>query len=333
MTEPGPVPPPSGAVPPVPPPPPVAPPSSGAPLPPPTGSPIDGPTFSAPPPRPSRPWLIPVIIGGSLLVVALIVGVSVAAFTFATTLAQSSSEPPTDSDPDDDSDATVDGEPGAPIAADPLDCDGCFDIDDARALSLPDSAYADIGLAATDGDDYETTARLDQIDQTKWWKSDGGTPEECYPIYPVAPLFTMPGTPGDSAAGDDPVFYSPWHHNGDEYYYFREAIRVFDDSEAAAAHLHSLEATIAECPTYALPESGWSSRVTAAAALDLPDSVAAYGWVERGGVNRYYGFDLQRGNLVARITLGSDPSGPSEAEYRGVVEAYADALAALDPEG
>lgn len=338
MAEPGPFPPPSGALPPVPavpvPPAPVLP----APvLPAPTGLPVGGPTFPAvPPPPPRRPWLIPVILLGSLAAVALIAVVAFIAIQLATSVSRiPSSEPDSapDSAPVGELDDLLEGDPGSPIAVDPLDCVACFGIHEARTLTLPDEAYAEVGLPKSDGEVYEITAGDDQIDQTKWWKADGGSPDTCYFAYSTSPLFFAPGAPGDPAAEDDPVYYPEWHYDTSDYYYFSEGIRVFDDTDTASAYLAQLESAIAGCPDYSFSESGWSTVLTAAPAIDLPDSVAAYGWAESGGLNRYYGIDLQRGNLVVRLSLLSDPGGPTEAEFRQLAEAYAVLLAELEPSG
>lgn len=337
MTDPGSFTPPGGAPPsrtgdPVPPVPPAPV------LPAPTGQPI-GATYPVmmPPPPPRRPWLIPVIIVGALAFVGLIVGVAAVAIQLATSFAEQDPFPAPDSAPDSEPigelDDLLEGDPGSPVAVDPLDCDICFGIDDARTLELPAEAYAEVGLPNTDGEVYETSAGDDQIDQTKWWKGDGGTPDTCYFAYPSAPLFLAPGPAGDPTAEADRVYYPEWHHDDEEYYYLTEGIRVFADSAAATTYLAELETAIAGCPDYSYSESGWFSLVTATPALELPDSVAAYGWAESGALNRFYGVDLQRGNLVARLTLTSDPGGPTETEFRHLVEAYAALLAELEPAG
>lgn len=80
------------------------------------------------------------------------------------------------------------------------------------------------------------------------------------------------------------------------------------------------------------PRSGFAARVAAAPALRLPDSVAAYGWTESNDYSRVYAVDLQRGNLVARVTLTTDGSGPTETEFRVLAEEYAVLLAGLEPQ-
>lgn len=333
MTEPGPFTPPGGLVPPAAPPPvpPYVPPASVSarptPTPPaPTGPPIGvAPTWSAPPPR-RRRWLIPVIIGGSLAVVGLIAGVAFAAIQLATSASQTAFSPSGGN-----LDDLLEGDPGSPVAVDPLDCGHCFDVDDARSLELPADAYAEIGLPRSDDEAYDITAGEDHTDNTEWWKSDGGSPDRCYFTLTSAPLFFAPGDSGDPSADGDIVHYADWHLDSSEYYSFTETVRVFDDSASAAVHLAALESAVDGCSSYTYSATGWDTAVSATPALDLPPDVAAYGWAESTGLSRYYGVDVQRGNLVARLTLNSDPDGPTELEFRDLVEAYAVLLGELKP--
>lgn len=333
MTEPGP------PTPPTPPSGPLTPPSAPShpapPLPPPAGAPIGAvPSFPPmPPPPPSRPWLIPVIIGSVLAAVVLIAGVVFAAVQIANLSRPAAVDAVDDDDPGSSRpDPLLEGDPGSPVAEEPLPCGACFGLADARDIELPEASYEALGLPVSDESTYETTVGDEQTLNTKWWRSDGGTPEECYYGYPNAPLFFTSDEHDDPGANTDTIYYPEWHSDEDEYYYFTEAVRVFDDSTLATAYLAGIEAAIAGCPSLAFPESGYSAKVSAAPALDLPASVATYGWVESGGDGRYYAFDLQRGNLVARLTLGSDGLGPSEQEFRALVEEYAALLAELEPE-
>jgi hypothetical protein len=336
MTEPGPCTPPGGAVPPpnaAVPPPPLAPPTGTPTFF--TSAPSGVPSLPVPPPPPrSRTWLLPVIIGGSLILAGIIAGVVVAAFQFATWVGEAPlANPPGDSDvPSGTGDDLLEGDPGSPVAVDPLECTGCFILSDARNLALPDENYAAIGLPENDGTTVDGLTAKEQRNQSGWWADDGGSPDACYFTYTDAPLSLVPGE-ADAVAKDDALYYPAWHYDRDEYYVLRQGIRLFDDSAAATTHLAGLDSAIDGCPNYALPGTGWAAVVTPAPALTLPDSVAAYGWVEVGGPTRYYAVELQRGNLVARLALNSDPDGPSEAEFRELVEAYAVLLGELEPTG
>lgn len=321
---------------------PVAP---SAPLPPPSGPPI--PTYPAapalaptptygyvPPPPPGRPrWLIPVIAGGSallLVVVALVVVGAVALGSFYRDLPGGGTDggspvvgapaPP------------IAGDPGSPLASDPLDCVGCFTYSDATRLRLAFIAYSDLGLEYADGELFDTTVAEDRAISEQNWADVGGEPSECYFAFPQAPLGHTLGE-GSAEADDDRVHYPSWHSDEDEYYWLTEGVRLFDDSAGATAYMEGLAAAVDGCDTYSLPDSGWSGRVIPAAALTVPDEVAAYGWIETAGYSRYYVIDLQRGNLVQRLTLSSDGVGPREAQFRMFAEAYAELLAELEPSG
>jgi len=228
-------------------------------------------------------------------------------------------------------DDLVPGDPGSPVAAEPLTCAECFRLADVQRLALPDASYLRVGLAIGDSSLFRVAASEDQADQTGWWTDDGGTPDACYFTYAKAPLFFDPGIVDDLPARGDPVFYPAWHTDRDEYYLFSEGIRIFDDSAAATAYLTHLPDAVAGCPDYELTAVDWSASLTPTAGMDLPPSVASYGWVESDGDSRYFVTDMQRGNLVVRLALFTDADGPSEADFRDLVAEYADLLDALEP--
>lgn len=306
-------------------------------LPPPTGaprasSPPPPSTYGmVPPPPAARPgWLIPVVIGGGVVLLG-VVGIIVAGAVYlGTTLRElpGGGSGPVAAPPA----APIDGDPGLPLANEPLDCVGCFTPADAARLRLAYVEYAQLGLEFSDGAPFDSTVgdELDLVEQQ--WSEVGGDPDSCFFAFPQAPLAHVLGD-RSAAADDDHVHYPSWHYDEAELYWLTEGTRLFDESADATAHMSALASAIDGCGSYALPDTGWSSRVAPAPALDVPAEVAAYGWVETGGVNRYYVVDLQRGNLVMRIALNSAGGGPSELEFRGVVEAYAELLGALEPSG
>jgi hypothetical protein len=337
MTEPGPFTPPSGALTPRQAAAETPPTASGAVLPPPTGAPIGWAPPAPPPPPRRRRWLIPVIAGGVLAFLALLVGVGVVAAQLAgnlrdTTIAGPFVEDPTVENPVvEQPEDLLDGDPGSPVAAEPLACVDCFRLGDVQNLALPDASYLRVGLALSDDSLYRMSASEEQADQTGWWTDDGGTPDACYFTYPKAPLFFDPGIVDDLPARGDTVLYPAWHTDRDEYYLFTEGIRMFDDTAAATAYLTRLPDAVAGCPDYDLTEVGWTASLSATPAMELPPSVASYGWVETDGYSRYFATDVQRGNLVVRLTLFTDAYGPSEADFRDLVAEYAEVLAALEP--
>lgn len=337
MTDPGPFAPPSGALPPR-----TADsgpaPAPGPALPPPTGTPIATTPPAAvvvPPPPPSRPWLIPVIVAGSLVVLALLAGAVFASVTLADAVAQGPFGALGDDDVEDEfgqMDSPLRGDPGTPIAADPLTCGACFNVAHAQMITFPSGSYAALGVPITDGFTYETTVGADQVEKTGWWVSDGGMPDACYFTVTQSPLYVAPGASDGADANDDDVYYPDWHSDGEDYYLLTESFRVFDDTAQATAHLGDVEAAVGGCSSVSYPDQGWSATVAAAPALELPSSVAAYGWSEGNAYGRYYAVELQRGNLVARLVLSTDAYGATESEFRAFAEEYAAALAALEPQ-
>jgi hypothetical protein len=329
MTEPGPFIPPGGPVPPPPPPPPTGAPISIVP----TNVVPTGvvPMTPVPPPPRRRRWLIPVILGGSLLLAGLIAGVAVVAVQLATW----ASDLPTTSPPDGPGsdellppDDLVEGDPGDPVAGEPLDCVTCFAPDDVRQIEVPDAAYARLGLPVDDRQPFEVPMFTDQRDYVGWWEDDGGSPDECYFAYTQAPLLFAPER--DGIANSDQIVYASSHSDPDGVYWLAEGSRVFVTNAAASAHMLELEAAVDGCLAYSLTGAGYAAEVTAAPAFEVPRDVAAYGWVETAGLSRYYAVDVQRGNVVTRLSLFSNSQGPSELQFREFVERYAQALADLE---
>jgi hypothetical protein len=330
MTEPGPFTPPGEPIPPAgaPVPPPALPPA----LPPPTGVPIGfTPLPSAPAPARPKRWLVPVIIGGSLLVAALIAGVAVAAAQLATWVGDlPSAGAPDDRDADElgEPGDLVEGEPGDPVASEPLDCVTCFASDDVVNIDVPNGAYARLGLPIDDRQPFEVPMFANQREHVDWWEDDGGSPDECFFAYTQPPLLFVPER--DGVANSDQILYASSHSDADGDYWLTEASRLFVTNSAAAAHMVELELAVDGCPEYSLSGAGYAAVVTPAPAFAVPADVAAYGWVETAGVSRFYAADVQRGNVVTRLSVFSDSQGPSEQQFRAFVEEYARALGALE---
>jgi hypothetical protein len=108
--------------------------------------------------------------------------------------------------------------------------------------------------------------------------------------------------------------------------------RVFRDSASATEHLGELDGLLDTCTGYDYEaEDGiWSTAVTPAPALDVPDSVCP-GMVAEPRVGGTSEADIQRGNLVVRLVLITDGDGPTEQQFRQFAEEYAALLAELEP--
>lgn len=271
------------------------------------------------------------IIGGSLLVIGLIAGVAVVAVGLATWVGDLPGSVSSGGDPDElaSPDDLVEGEPGDPVASEPLDCVTCFASDDVIRIDVPNGAYVRLGLPIDDRQPFEVPMFTDQREHVDWWEEDGGSPAECFFAYTGPPLLFEPVR--DGIANSDQILYASSHSDAAGDFWITEASRIFVTHSAATDHMQQLVEAIDGCPTYSLTGAGYAAEVTPAPAFAVPSDVAAYGWVESAGLSRFYAADVQRGNVVTRLSLFSNSQGPSEQEFRAFVEEYAQALADLEP--
>ena len=278
------------------------------------------PTYSMPPRR--RPWLPWVIVGGCIALVglfALFVIVVVNLIAGARPLA---------------GDALVAGEPGLPIAEEPLECaDECFGADNIPFTQPSTGALLALGLDVTTYEwgtfDPMTAGELHRGNIPGWIDMEG---------YPDSCFFVPGNTPTsftDSDDSTDEVQYTGTNSSVDKLNTLEQSVRFFQDSASAEAYLSELATNILDCDLveYGSGQDYYSAEVTPAPLLDLPPSVAAAGWVRTGDVGqrwRSYVIDLQRGNMVVRTRLLTDGS-VSEAEYRNLVRTLANQLELLEP--
>ncbi|MGX5681172.1 hypothetical protein [Schumannella luteola] len=229
----------------------------------------------------------------------------------------------------------ITGEPGPAVAVDPVACPrDCFGEDVFGEVGLDTDAYSGLGpLEQTEewGDYTDTTPSKEYTYSARYWSEGEGTPVECFPLYSQVPVATpfdvRPDAPGDVIA------YLGYFETDDQYSGLQESGRVFTDSASAEAHMTTLKGMIAGCTSYEIGsgDSYWTADVSPMPALDLPDSVAAVGWVEDSPWGRFYAADLQRGNLVVRAALYTDGL-VGEQEYRDYVEQLAQQLADIETE-
>jgi len=289
----------------------------------------------------SRPrWLLPVaILGATVLLAGLVGGAAVLLAWMAPRILETVAGPPSVGDEEDWADYPLaedllEGDPGSPLADSPLDCTGCFTAADAKAIQLDDALYEQLGLTEGVGVPHSLRLARVQAETIDQWRADGVAPDTCYFVWGFAPV---PMTP-DEIDRDDPSFIQtvvtkPDRSDPSGYYWARSSIRVFADSAGAVTHMTGLDDAIDGCHemTWA---TGESTVLSAAPALDLPADVAGYTWAEdTEGVWRFYGADLQRGNLVVRLTMNSDGYGATEGEFRAYVEEFARQLSAATPTG
>ncbi|WP_395639251.1 hypothetical protein, partial [Pseudolysinimonas sp.] len=167
------------------------------------------------------------------------------------------------------------------------------------------------------------------------WRTQDGSPDDCFFSFPYAPIaspesdFMLSSDPGY----DDEVYYYGYNSSNDQYYVLTTTGRLFDDTATASAHMADLDRFLDDCTAYTTEDDygEYSVHLQEAPAIEVPSSVAAMAWSQTTDWGRFYTVDLQRGNVVVRLSLNSDGYGPTEAEFRRFIEEYARQLAALEP--
>lgn len=206
----------------------------------------------------------------------------------------------------------VEGPAQQPDATSPLLCPGsCFDIDasdllavsaaDAASLSIEDELHGVGDLGSS------TVAETAPVGGERWLAVGGDA--ECSFIPTSAPYFPV----GPDSTSADPIRWVQVWETDDEV--MDIATRVFPTTEDASAFMHDLHARVAACPWQDLdiPAAGGLDtsliQITAQAAIDVPNDVAAVGWVREGEPGprwRSYVWDLQRGNLIVQVRILTD---------------------------
>jgi len=215
------------------------------------------------------------------------------------------------------------GAPQNPDALRPLVCgEPCFGVDTAYGMAV---TRGDISmLAVTDlvndvGESAPRAVAETDPGAVAGWIDMGGT-SECAFIPSSAPYIAAEP---DASSRDMLVWMQTWTA-GNEV--MDLSARVFTTSEDASAFMHDVHARVAGCPwvnTNIPTQAGLDTvlvQVTAQAAIDVPDEVAAVGWVREGQPGdawRSYVWDLQRGNLVvqARVITDGRVTEPQVAEF------------------
>jgi hypothetical protein len=206
----------------------------------------------------------------------------------------------------------LEGPAQRPDANSPLLCsDRCFDIGaavrlevtarDLAQLSIDDEVY---GV----GDLESSTVAETASSGGEQWLAMGGD-AECSFIPSNAPFFPV----GPDSASADPISWVQVWETDDEV--MDTSSRQFPTTDDASAFMHDLHSRVAACPWQDLkvPSAGGLDtsliQITAQAAIDVPNDVAAVGWVREGNPGprwRSYVWDLQRGNLVVRVRMLTD---------------------------
>jgi hypothetical protein len=208
----------------------------------------------------------------------------------------------------------LEGPAQRPDANSPLLCpDRCFDI---GAAALLEVSARDVAQLSIDdevhgvGDLESSTVAEAASSGGEQWLAMGGD-AECSFIPTNAPYFPV----GPDSASLDPISWVQVWQTDDEV--MDIASRQFPTTEDASAFMHDLHSRVAACPWQDLkvPSAGGLDtsliQITAQAAIDVPNDVAAVGWVREGNPGprwRSYVWDLQRGNLVVQVRVLTDGS-------------------------
>jgi len=228
----------------------------------------------------------------------------------------------------------IEGSPQQPDAESPLICPKqCFDITAATLLAVTaeDVAQLSINDEVPDVSGLSTVADVAPAVGEQWLELGGD--EECAFIPVNAPYISV----GPDSTSPDPVSWvQAWETDAEMT---DIAGRVFPSTEEASAFMRDLHDRVTACPwqDMNLPTAGGADtylvEITPQAAIDVPDEVAAVGWVREGTPGprwRSYVWDLQRGNLVVQVRVLTDGR-ILEQDVATYTEILADRLSGLQP--
>lgn len=262
------------------------------------------------------------IVGGVVLVLAILVTVGVLGAQLVGGLVSSITSGP----------ALVEGDDAEPLARVPLECvQQCFTVDSIGATIPPSSTYRRIGLTTTlqEWGDYETSTPAEEhAFRRDEWRDADIHPDECYFRQFAAPV-AIPFGEVASSSELDTVEYTEGRSSQTELSTLFQSVRLLDSSASAEAHMRSLDDQTHACTTLSAAGAP-DTTLTPTPALELPSSVSAIGWVESSPGWRYYVIDVQRGNLVVRSMLSTTSTEVSEKQFRGFVEELAVQVAEIE---
>ncbi|HEU4850385.1 MAG TPA: hypothetical protein VFS93_08245 [Terrimesophilobacter sp.] len=280
-----------------------------------------------------RRWVIPVVIAVVVVVGGAVYGAIALAAVVADIVAKSAmSDTSSIWDP-----APIVGEPGSPVAREPVDCpNDCFSpASVARFVPTPRS-LEELGLPNVTAPYgyYEAASASDYYDfMADQWESGGGQPDECFFATSDAPVTTARG--GPDATGQDSIYFLGTYED-DVSNWLSLNVRLFEDSRSAEAFTTDLSAMVEGCTTYSIDygEGVYAATLRSIPDLGVPASMGVTGWIERnpvGGGGFVYVVELQRSNAVVQSTLVSDES-ITEAQFRRFMNWFAAQIAAVTPE-
>lgn len=222
-----------------------------------------------------------------------------------------------------------------PDAKTPLACpERCIGLQSAEAMLVSAEEAAQLSIRderyGVGELEPSTVAAVAPDVGERWLEVGGGA--ECAFFTGNAPYFAV----GTDSTSDDPISWVQTWQTGDEM--MDISAREFDTSEQASGFMHNLRDRVAACPWQDLdvPAAGGLDttlvQITPQAAIEVPDEVAAVGWVREGTPGarwRSYVWDLQRANLVVQVRVMTDGR-ILEQDVAAFAELQADRLSALE---
>ncbi len=258
------------------------------------------------PKRRGLPWWGWTLIAGAGVAVLVVVGfVALIVLGFTAYVSHSIAETSPDQ-------AFIEGPEQQPNAQTPLLCpEQCFGVDDANGLALSQADLRPLsideevqGVGALESSTVAETAPEAGVS----WLEVGGD-ERCSFVLSNAPYFAV----GPDSSSTDPIgWVQTWQSEAEMT---DIAAREFATTEDATSFMRDLHQRVASCKWQDLnmPSAGGLDttlvEITAQAAIDVPEDVAAVGWVREGTPGprwRSYVWDLQRGNLVVQVRVLTD---------------------------
>lgn len=279
---------------------------------------------------PRRRWLIPVIILACLVPLALTFA---GAFVVVNVIVEWIEL----STPDQPEQPLVEGEPGSPVAANPMQCPPqCFDRNSVHqsAAAYQDFVVLGVGDTTHPNGTYESVPAGELYrGDAAYWAAERGKPDHCVFVFANAPYASSLQRTGAEAT--DLIHFIGTQEDPGRRSRLDQAVRLFATSALAEEYMKDLSRSIETCSEVQMGEQVPWYRATTdpAPTLGLPGSIAEVGWTLTGDPGpqwRTYIIHLQRGNLVVTNHLVTDGS-IAEPEFRDFVTSHADKLAALTP--
>jgi hypothetical protein len=236
--------------------------------------------------------------------------------------------------------ALATGNPGSPTAAKPLECPAsCFTAAANQQLIPNYPVLTALGFSQDlypPGTYDPTTAGALYRASIAGWRANTGTPDVCF-FSPANSPINSSIDDADGQLSDIVTFVGTWSDKAQDGF-VDVSSRLFPDTASATAYLTDLSNNIQNCHRVEFgPDSNrLVVTVQPAAALAVPDSEAAVGWVRLGLGNnrsRAYVMDIQRGNLVARVRVVTQDGTTTEAKFRSFAMTFAQTQLAQIPLG